>query len=158
VQQLWKAFVAVRNGYERVRKVAPWLSLTLLRDIFVARFILQRFVLPHTGGTYYGLATALGSAAQNLVQTVAGDQGTQAMDNAGNVLRDKTQIAIGKLRDTGVPVDWIATLGSTDWGALFRQEFAGRMVPVLAFIVGLLCREIFIAAAKARRILGKQVK
>ncbi len=93
-----------------------------------------------------------------MVQNVGGDDGLQALDKAGHAIRDRATTAVDLLQDAGVPIQRILAFRLPDWGELVGQIPPGRVVPVAAFVVGLVCREIMIAIVQARRVLGKKIK
>ncbi len=92
------------------------------------------------------------------MRNIGGDDGLQALDKAGHAIMDRATTAVERMQDAGVPVQRILAFRLPDWAELVRQIPPGRVVPVVAFVVGLVCREIMIAVVQARRVLGKKIK
>eukprot|EP00960_Hanusia_phi_P072404 767778-Hanusia_phi.AAC.10 len=58
LQKLYELAMKVRRAYLKVRKFAPWLSISRIRTLFTIRWVLKRFVLPRVGG-YEGVAKGI---------------------------------------------------------------------------------------------------
>jgi len=58
LQKFYELAMKVRRAYLKVRKIAPWLSVSRIRTLFTIRWVLKRFILPRVGG-YEGVAKGM---------------------------------------------------------------------------------------------------
>ena len=58
LQRLYELAMKVRRAYLKLRKIAPWLSVSRIRTLFTIRWVLKRFILPRVGG-YEGVAKGM---------------------------------------------------------------------------------------------------
>ena len=69
----------VRGAYLRVQRVFPFVTLVNIRNVVFLRYFVQKFVLPHYGGTYTGIASAVCAKVEQTVRIVAGGQSAEAL-------------------------------------------------------------------------------
>ena len=77
--QVWTLAMWVRGAYLRVQRVFPFVTLVNIRNVVFLRYFVQKFVLPHYGGTYTGTAAAVCAKVEQAVRIVAGGQSAEAL-------------------------------------------------------------------------------
>lgn len=97
MKQAWELFVQVRDYYRRVRKVAPWLTLTLMRNVVLLHLFSRRFILPKLGG-YTGALRSARVGGQVVMGIVYGEDKAEKVAAVVDVVAAKLWAVVNDKR------------------------------------------------------------
>ena len=132
---LWRVGTLVWSFYARLRSIFPFLSLTLLRNLFMMRFLLKKLVLPKYGGENRGARPNIPRCKYSCIYAPQQETCSEAKTvKCRHVLRARLG-DMGAFFPAGTAIDGRGQL----WGCVCngrvcsRQDFGGECDPTKDF-------------------------